>query len=110
MTIRVGICDDLPALLALHGVFGVVIGSLLRNTAAAVGVTLVWAFVVEGVLPVVLRSPDLAHWLPGGAVSQVLADQAGSGQLAPPAAGALLVGYAAALVVASVVADRVREL
>jgi ABC-2 type transport system permease protein len=46
-----------PALMALHAALGVAIGSLLRNTAAAVGVTLMWSFVVEGILPLVSISP-----------------------------------------------------
>ena len=37
-----------PLLAALHGVLGVGLGLLLRNVAAALGVALMWAFVVEG--------------------------------------------------------------
>lgn len=99
-----------PALVAVHAALGVAVGSLLRNTAAAVGVTLGWAFVVEGLLPMVLRQPTMANWLPGGAVSQVLAAQTEPGQLAPAAAAALLAGYAVVLIVSSVAVDRVREL
>jgi ABC-2 type transport system permease protein len=100
----------LPFILALHGVFGVAIGSLLRNTAAAVGATLVWAFVVEGIVPMVTRSPGIVHWLPTGLIEEALQAQTPAGQLAPVAAGALLLGYALALVGGTAVLDRRREL
>jgi len=99
-----------PFIIALHGVFGVVVGSLLRNTAAAVGATLVWAFVVEGVVPVVTRSPGIVHWLPTGLVKEALQANTPAGQLAPIAAGAVLLGYAIALVATAAVLDRRREL
>jgi ABC-2 type transport system permease protein len=99
-----------PALMALHAALGVAIGSLLRNTAAAVGVTLMWAFVVEGILPLVIQQPAMGQWLPSGAVSQMLAAHTEPGQLAPAAAAALLAGYAAALFASSVALDRAREL
>ena len=100
-----------PLILALHGVFGVAIGSLLRNTAAAVGATLVWAFVVEGIVPVVTRSPGIVDWLPTGLVREAMQAHTPAGQLVPLAAGALLLGYAAVLVGAtgcSTVAGRCR--
>jgi ABC-2 type transport system permease protein len=56
---------------ALHAIAGVGIGELLRNPALAVGVVF-GAFLVEGVLPVVLREPDLARWLPNGTVGSAL--------------------------------------
>jgi ABC-2 type transport system permease protein len=99
-----------PFILALHGVLGVAIGSLLRSTAAAVGATLVWAFVVEGILPIVTRSPGIVHWLPTGLVMEALQPHTPSRQLVPLAAGALLLGYALALVGATTVLDRRREL
>ena len=99
-----------PLILALHGLFGVAIGSLLRNTAAAVGATLVWAFVVEGIIPVVTSSPGTVNWLPTGLVKEILQAQTPAGQLVPLAAGALLLGYAVALVGATAVLDRRREL
>lgn len=58
---------------ALYGVAGVGIGELLRNQALAVGVVLGWAFVVEGVLPVILRQPGLDRWLPTSATRSALA-------------------------------------
>ena len=93
----------------LHGLLGVAVGTLLRNTAAAVGAVLVWAFVVEGVVPVVTRRPEIGDWLPSGAVVQMLAERTPTGQLVPAAAAALLLGYTVALVAAGVAVDRVRE-
>ena len=98
----------LLTLVVLHGLLGVAVGTLLRNTAAAVGAVLVWAFVVEGVVPVVTRRPEIVDWLPSGAVVQMLAGTP-TGQLVPAAAAALLLGYTVALVAAGVAVDRVRE-
>ena len=62
---------------ALHGIAGVGLGELLRNPAAAVGVVLGWIFVVEGIVPVVLRQPDFGRWLPGGAIQSALEPSVG---------------------------------
>jgi ABC-2 type transport system permease protein len=104
-----GVALLVPAVLAVLGILGVAIGSLLRNTTAAVGVTLVWVFLVEGVLPVVLRVEHLGQWLPNGALADVLAPHVGVGQLGQAASAALLVGYVALLLVASIAVDWVRE-
>jgi hypothetical protein len=104
-----GVAVLVPVLLALHGALGVAIGSLLRNTTAAVGLTLMWVFVVEGILPLVLRLPEMGQWLPGGAVSQMLAPHTAVGQLGPVAAACVLVGYAVLLFVAGVAVDWARE-
>jgi ABC-2 type transport system permease protein len=100
----------IPLVLVLHGILGVAIGAVLRSTTAAVGATLIWAFVVEGIIPALTNNPDLVNWLPRGALREVLSTQPTPGQLAPLAAAALLVGYAAALVATSAVLDRRREL
>ena len=100
----------IPLVLALHGVIGVAIGSLLRNTAAAVGITLVWAFVVEGVVPVVTRQPTMANWLPTGLLRQALETSTAQGQPTPAVAGAIIVVVVAALVAATAVLDSRREL
>lgn len=99
-----------PLVVVLHGLAGVAVGSLVRSTAGAVGATLLWVFVVEGIVPVVTRSPGIVHWLPGGAVDQVLAVEPASGQLGAVAAGALLLGYVAVLLTATAVLDAQREL
>ena len=99
-----------PALMALHAALGVAVGSLLRNTAAAVGVTLVWAFVVEGILPQVLIQPDDGQLAAGrSGVAHAGSGQTEPGQLTPAAAAALLAGYAVALSACSIVLDRRRE-
>jgi ABC-2 type transport system permease protein len=43
-----GAVITVPLLAALYGVLGASLGLLLRNTAAALGLALMWAFVVEG--------------------------------------------------------------
>jgi ABC-2 type transport system permease protein len=87
---------------ALHAVAGAAIGELLRNPALAIGAVLGWIFVAEGVVPVVLRAPEAARWLPGGAIKSALS--AGlpheTGALLPAAGLALLSAYAAGLAVA----------
>jgi ABC-2 type transport system permease protein len=99
-----------PLVVVMHGLAGVAVGTLFRSTAGAVGVTLVWAFLVEGTLPLVTRSPGLVHWLPGGTVDQVLATQTAPGQLSAVAAGGLLLGYVAVLLAGASVLDTKREL
>jgi hypothetical protein len=96
-------------LVVLHALLGVAVGALLRNTAAAVGAVLVWAFVVEGILPVVTRRPEIGQWLPSGATLQMLTERTQPGQLAPAAATVLLLGYTAGLVAVAAVTDRFRE-
>ena len=100
----------LPAVVAAQGVLGVAIGALLRNTAAAVGVTLVWAFIIEGVLPVLTDRPHLTSWLPSGALREITSSHTETGQLPPAAAAALLLAYLAALITATLVLDRTREI
>jgi len=100
----------LPLVIALQGVLGVAIGALLRNTAAAVGVTLVWAFIIEGIIPVLTRKPELINWLPTGALNEVASSHTSAGELRPLAAAALLLTYATVLVTAAVALDRSREL
>jgi ABC-2 type transport system permease protein len=99
-----------PVLVALHAILGVAVGSLFRSTTVGVGVVLVWVFVLEGLVPMVTRHPHIADWLPGGTVNQILADQTAPGQLAPVAAGGLLLAYVGVLLAATVILDRRREL
>ena len=103
------IVATVPIVLALHGVAGVAIGTLIRNTAGAVGATFLWVFLVEGVIPVVTRQPEVSHWLPGGAVQDVLTADTAFGEFTPWAAATLLVGYIAALVVGSAILDARRD-
>ena len=99
-----------PLAVALQAALGVAIGALLRNTAAAVGATLVWALVIEGVLPVVLRRPQLSAWLPSGAIDEVTATRTASGTLGAGAAALLVLAYATVLVAGTITLDRRREL
>lgn len=57
---------------AIYASAGVGIGFLARHDALAVGLSLVWITVVEGVIPIVLDKPWLGDWLPGGLVNRLL--------------------------------------
>jgi len=93
---------------ALLGVIGVAVGELLRSPALAIGAVTGWVFVVEGVLPVVLRNPELARWLPASVaraaltVGQPLAE----GALHPAAGLAALAAYATVLWLAGLARSR----
>jgi hypothetical protein len=102
----------LPLALALYSMLGVAVGALTRNTAAAVGTALAWIFAVEGIIPVVTRTPAVAYWLPGNAFQAVL-HAGGPGAhngFAPGAGVALLLGWAALLIAATILLDRRREI
>ena len=96
----------------LAAVLGVALGALLQNTAAALTTALGWTFVIEGLLPVVTRNPDLVRWLPGGAFSatQAMGTSSSDALLAPPVAVSLLALYVAAVGLAGFVLVRRREL
>jgi ABC-2 type transport system permease protein len=91
-----GAVVTVPLLAALYGVLGAGLGLLLRNTAAAVGLALMWAFVVEGIIPALTHQPGISRWLPEAAANAVL-------HRTPPAALpagvalTVLAGYAAVL-------------
>lgn len=99
-----------PFVVALYGAFGVAVGTLVRSTAGAVGATLVWAFVIEGVIPVVTGTPRLAERLPSGAFQAVLHQHATGGGPSPATAAGLLLGYAVVLLGAAALLDARREL
>ena len=92
---------------ALYAAIGAAVGAVVRNQTAAVAGALVWVLTVENVVPVVLRSPGLKRWLPGGAADRLL-HLAGGGPegVSAWAALAMLAGLAAALTVAAVAAVR----
>jgi ABC-2 type transport system permease protein len=96
-----------PVSLALYGIFGLAVGSVVRSTAGAVGAVLVWAFVIEGALPLVFHAPHLGDRLPSGAFVALLRTGATE---TPATAAALLVGYAVVLVAAAAIVERRREL
>ncbi|HWC12117.1 MAG TPA: hypothetical protein VG455_12945 [Acidimicrobiales bacterium] len=57
---------------SLYATIGAAVGALVRNQTAAVAGALIWVLAVENVVPLVLRSPGLKRWLPGGAVDRLL--------------------------------------
>ena len=106
-----GAIITVPLLAALYGVLGVGLGLLVRNTAVAVGAALMWALVIEGVLPSLTREPGLARWLPGNAANAVLQGAPSTtATLAAGAAAALLTGYAITLAAAAAFATAKREI
>jgi len=104
-----GAVVTVPLLAALFGVLGAGLGLLLRNTAAAVGLALMWAFVVEAIIPALTREPGIVRWLPEAAANAVLH---GASPAALPAGVALtvLAGYAAVLACAGAALTARREI
>ena len=87
-----------PLLAALYGMLGAGLGLLLRNTAAALGLALMWAFVIEGIIPALIREPGIIRWLPEAAANAVLHGASSAATtLSAGAALAVLAGYAAVL-------------
>jgi ABC-2 type transport system permease protein len=106
-----GALITVPALAALYGILGVGLGLVFRNAAAALGVALMWIFVIEGIVPSLIREPGLARWLPGNAASAVLHGAASSSRtLAAGAAVAVLTGYAVVLAMAGATVTARREI
>ncbi len=100
-----------PLLAAVYGMLGVGLGLLFRNTAAALGVALIWAFVIEGVLPALTREPELVRWLPGSAAQAVLHNASATATtLSAGAALAVLVAYAGALAAGGAAVTTRREI
>jgi ABC-2 type transport system permease protein len=80
---------------AAFAVLATGLGVLTRSTAAAIAAVLLWRFVGEGILPLVLRADDLTRWTPSGAAGGLVGT--GADPLAPWAGGLVLAGYAAAV-------------
>lgn len=57
---------------ALFGVFGVGIGTLMRNQVASVVTTILYLFVVEGILSAVKQTKGAYPYLPGGAAHAII--------------------------------------
>jgi hypothetical protein len=70
------------------------LGMLTRGTALALTALLLWYFIGEGVLPIVLREPGISRWTPTG-VATTLMDPASQQVTTVLASGAALLGYAA---------------
>lgn len=90
--------------LALYAVLGVSLGSVITNQVAAIVVALLWVLLIEPLLG--LAFPDVARWLPGGALNSAMdvglrADVTGTLTAAEPlpawAGMAVLLGYAVVL-------------
>ncbi|MFI6501842.1 ABC transporter permease subunit [Nonomuraea typhae] len=83
-----------------YALFGVALGALLRNQAAALTVALVWF--MYGDYLVTSLAPGVGRWLPAGAARALSGTQITSGPLLPPWAGGLLfTAYVAAVVLAA---------
>jgi hypothetical protein len=67
-----GTAAAVPLLAAMYGLLGVGLGLLLRHTAAALGPALMWAFVIEGIIPMLTHEAGMVRWLPEAAASAVL--------------------------------------
>ena len=93
------------AVLALSGLIGLAVGTLVRNQIVAVTATLVWLTAGEHLLIEAL--PQVARWTPVGATAALLqlgAEATTSGTLLnAPIGGLLLAGYTAATVVLALV-------
>jgi hypothetical protein len=85
--------------LVLYTVIGVGIGALLRNQVGAIVGSLVYLFVVEGLVASIGALQDAFKWMPGGAAEALTArgvdttDLAGFDLLAAWQGGLLLLGY-----------------
>jgi hypothetical protein len=100
-----------PLLAALFGVLGASLGLLLRNTAAALGLALMWAFAVEGILPVLIRAPGMVRWLPEAAANAVLHGASATATTLPAGAAlAVLTGYAVVLATGGAMVTARREI
>jgi ABC-2 type transport system permease protein len=79
---------------ALFAMLASALGMLTRGTALPLTALLLWYFVGEAVLPVVLRQPGISDWTPTG-VATTLIDPASQQTATVLASGAALFGYAA---------------
>lgn len=84
---------------ALYALMGVALGVLTRNQTVALVTALLWSLVLENVVPILVRAPQLYAWLPGGAADAVIGRER-SGLLDPIGGGLLLAAYAAVLAAA----------
>jgi len=79
--------------------------------AAALGLALMWAFVIEGIIPALTHQPGILRWLPEAAANAVLHGASpGTTTLSAAAALAVLAGYAAVLAGAGAALTARREI
>jgi hypothetical protein len=84
---------------ACFGMIGVALGALTRNTIGAIVVAIAWALFFEQVILAAI-APAIEKWLPTAAAIG-LTNRPGPNVLSPLAAGLVLTGYAAALLLAA---------
>jgi ABC-type transport system involved in multi-copper enzyme maturation permease subunit len=83
------------AVIAIYALVGVGVGALIRNQIAAVVGTLVYLFVLEGLISAIPHVRDYYRYFPGGAASALTqATNANSTLLHPWQGGLVLAGYA----------------
>lgn len=92
---------------ALFAVLAGALGMLTRSTAFALTALLLWRFVGEVVVPIVLRRPGIADWTPSGVAQTLVGSEASAGTVL--ASGVLLLGYTALLMVAAGVTFQRRD-
>jgi ABC-2 type transport system permease protein len=85
---------------AIYGIVGVGIGALIRNQIAAVSITLVYLFVLEGLLSVIPGVKHAYKFLPGGAANALTQATNNNTTLLEPWQGGLVlaaygIGFAA---------------
>ena len=95
----VGTVAASAAIGALWAILAVGLGMLTRSTAIALVALLLWRFVLEGILPVIIGQPHLARWMPSRAADALLATH--TELLQPWAAGLLLASYITAVIAAA---------
>jgi ABC-type transport system involved in multi-copper enzyme maturation permease subunit len=79
--------------LVVFSIIGVGVGALLRNQVGAIVGSLVYLFVVEGIVSSVGAIRGIYKWLPGGAVQSITTDFETPGLLDAWQGGLLLLGY-----------------
>lgn len=98
------------AMSALWAALGVGLGAVVRNQVAAIVGLFAWVFVVE--IFVFQYLPGAGRYAPGAAGTALTGDTVGDSSvhlLSAPAGGALLAGYAVALVVAGALVTSRRD-
>jgi ABC-2 type transport system permease protein len=78
------------AVVAIYGIVGVGVGALIRNQIAAVSITLVYLFVLEGLLSVIPGVKEAYKYLPGGAANALTQVTNNNTDLLQPWQGGLL--------------------
>ncbi|MFY9304296.1 MAG: hypothetical protein WAO31_02185 [Rhodoluna sp.] len=101
---------------AILGLVGVAVGSLIRNQLIAIVSTLVWLFVIEPIILLVIV--DAGKWLPTGAIGGMLAIEFESealgvstaDYLSPGLSALVLLGYGAIFTVVALVTSMRRDI